>query len=441
MIPLLIAAQAGAQDVQIGLREACDRAIAAHPDATVADLDVALARIAARRARLDRFQLSVDLTAGVGADWRDPPDVGPTATHGVDHDLRATLAVPLFSGFANDAAIEAADARKAASEASRRATHLELCRAVTMSYWQISGIDLRLAAARESLDLTREAHGVIRGRADAGLAAPIDVNRSAVGLIGEETSLTTLEDERFGAVVDLARWLDEPATTMIVPTDPIPDDSTLPTASQLLERARSSRPDLQAAKADVEAARAGERQATSAWWPHLTLDATAGTGASALGGTSDVGLGPVDLGGITGDDLRPTHDAGIGLTLHANPFNLFKTADQVTSARLSTEQAEARLQRLERTVEADLVAGAHSLRRRAAERDALGRELELARDNLAIVRELYALGSATILDLFDAQQSFRSANTRAAAASVDLALFAADLAFQAGVPPHDLEPP
>ena len=59
----------------------------------------------------------------------------------------------------------------------------------------------------------------------------------------------------------------------------------------------------------------------------------------------------------------------------------------------------------------------------------------LARDNLQIVQDLYGQGSATILDLFNAQASFREARTQGATLRVDLAIAACDLQWLLGEDP------
>ena len=59
-------------------------------------------------------------------------------------------------------------------------------------------------------------------------------------------------------------------------------------------------------------------------------------------------------------------------------------------------------------------------------------QVGLARDNLQIVQGLYGQGSASILDLFDAQSAFRSARTQGATLRVDLATAEYDLRWLLG---------
>jgi outer membrane protein len=135
---------------------------------------------------------------------------------------------------------------------------------------------------------------------------------------------------------------------------------------------------------------------------------------------------------FNGDDLRPAIDGSVGLTVSWDVFDLFRVRDSVEQARLATEQVKAGTESERDQIAADLrqaVSRVEQLRQRVPLADA---QTSLARDNLQIVQDLYAQGSATILDLFNAQSSFRQARTQGASIRVDLATAECDLRWLLG---------
>lgn len=425
MIALLLAAGlARADDPTLSLAETLRLVIEQNPDRKAATLGEAIAAIDARRARLDRFtaQVTADAGATVGTykAWSQPA----VDASGTSWETRATAGLPLYAGGAVNATIASADASAGIASLDRELTDRSLQRAAYTAYWNIKGTEQQIAAAEEGLSLTRQSLAIIGAKADAGLAAGIDVNRAKVDLYSQEESLLVQQNALYQAEQELLRLLHLSADGVT-----LTDEPPSPTTERVVlpQDAGSARPELARKELEADRAEAGIVVARSGALPSLALTGTVGAGRTSAGILGDGGS--VELG--------PDLDASVGLTLAWNPFDLFRVRDAVAQARLASEQVDAATASEKDSITAEIrqaAATVDQLRQRVPLSDA---QVALARDNLQIVQGLYSQGSASILDLFDAQSAFRQARTQGATLRVDLATAEYDLRWLLG---DDLTP-
>lgn len=422
---LLLWLGAARGETPLTLEDAVRLAIERNPSVRSAALAQTFASISASRARLDRFTATVGVDGLLGARVQAPAGADPFSTSAATADARATLVVPVFAGGRVAAQIDRADAGLGIAEADRRLTERDIARAAYTAYWNIKGFELQIRAAEEGLAATEEALAIIRAKADAGLAAGIDVNRSTVDLYAQQDALLAQRAALVGARQDLVRLLHLEDDAIRLVDDP-PAAATGPVAlpdDPLAGRPERARQDLLVAQADADV-----RAARSAALPSVALTADAGAGGTSLGQDPDPALFPVD------HDLEQlgTVDAGVGVQLAWTPFDLFRTRDAVRQARLLAAQVEAQNEAENDRIAAELRASAAQLQALRDRAPIVDQQVALARDNLTIVQDLYAQGSATILDLFNAQSSFRSALIQQAGLAVDLAAAELDLRWQLG---------
>jgi outer membrane protein len=413
---------------ELHLDQAMQLALAQNPDVRSASLGQLVADIDASRARLDRLTATVSATAGgdtaVVRPWGEPA----FATSDAAWDTRVTLGVPLYTGGALRAAIDRADAGAAIAALDLELTDRDVVRAAYTAYWNIKGYELRIGAAEEGLAVTREALDIIRSKADAGLAAGIDVNRSTVDLYAQQEGLLAERAALAQAQQELIRLLHLDAEAVVLLDEPpaaVAGPIALPALAGM-ERAELRRQEMyqSQAGADVRAARAGAL-------PTVSLSATAGAGSSALGG------GAIGAPALDPQDLRPALDAGIGAQLSWSPFDLWRTRDAVRQAQLVQRQVDLATESVEDQITAEVRTAAANLSALRERAPLVGEQVALARDNLQIVQDLYAQGSASILDLFDAQSAFRQARIGQAGLGVQLATAEYDLRWSLG---EDLVP-
>lgn len=433
LLLLLLAAGAPARadetTTSLSLNEALRLVVERNPDHESAALAVLVAEIEARRARLDRFSFTVATGAGTSAGFVKPWGADTTTSSSANWDARVNAGVPIYAGGAVNASIALADAGDRLAETNQALTDRSLVRATYGAYWTIKGYELQIAALEEGLGLTEQSLAVITAKANAGLAAGIDVNRSTVDLYSQQESLIAQKAAMYDAEQELIQLLHLPGDHLVL-TDGPPEPSTA--SVTLPADAGAGRPELLHKEYEADQAEASLKLARSAGLPSLTLSGTAGVGGTGVGG-STVGAGGTGVTSpLNAEDLRPSVDGSVGLTLSWNPFDLFRVHDSVEQARLATKQVEAGTEAERTQIAADLRRAAsrvEQLRKRVPLADA---QANLARDNLQIVQDLYGQGSATILDLFNAQSSFRQARTAGATIRVDLATAECDLRWLLG---------
>jgi outer membrane protein TolC len=438
MILSLLAAAALAEPRHLTVDAAIAAALEANPTIDQAALGEQIAAIDETRARLDRYAVTLGATAATGARAVVPFDGSSAyASESADWDVRAAATLPIYQGGAISARIDEAEISHRIAGIDHQLSQRDVAEAVVQAYWNIQGFDLQMTAAEDGLQLTRDALAIIQARADNGLAAAIDVNRSQVDVYGQESSILQLEHGRFQARQDLAKLL-HLATDDFALDDAVPE---LPTEAPapLAPPSAEQRLELHRLDAQSEAADAGIRLARSPALPQIALNADAGIGATALGGGPTIAPLPAP-GSLDVADLVPAFDAGIGLALSWTPFDLYRTRDAVQVARLQRQVVDAQRRAQEDQILAEVRDAAEQLdilNRRAV---VAGSELALARDNLAIIQDLYSHGSTSILELFDAQSAFRQARSQAASLAVDLVNAQWSLKFATGTDPITREP-
>lgn len=179
----------------------------------------------------------------------------------------------------------------------------------------------------------------------------------------------------------------------------------------LLAEATSKRPDLVAADAGLAAAKAGLRSANFARLPYVTVAGGVdfrpkSTFTVTTFDTNGVALpSPIVESGISESDLEYRATVALNLDL----FNGFQTESRIASARARLIRAQDSRDVLYRGL-ASQVDQSLLAYREAVERDRVARRaVESATENLKLTQEKYNVGSATILELIDAQVQLQRA--------------------------------
>ena len=175
--------------------------------------------------------------------------------------------------------------------------------------------------------------------------------------------------------------------------------------ADLLAEARRSRPDLQAADASVRAARSGVTSARFRRLPYVTLSGTAQFKPTASSLTT------------AGDSTfasrsESERDYFASVALNVDLFNGFATEAGNAAARAQLLRAEDARDVLQRNLAGE-VHEALLAYREAVERDRVARRaLESATETVKLTQQKYNVGSATILELIDAQVELQRARSQ-----------------------------
>lgn len=192
----------------------------------------------------------------------------------------------------------------------------------------------------------------------------------------------------------------------------------------LLREAAKSRPDLLAAEAEFKAANLSVRATRFARLPYVSVAGFAQFGAKRTQSfetpptdSNDVELPGPRLSQATASETD--RNLGASVSLNWDVFDGLATDSRIASARARQIRAKQVRDAAQRNLEGD-VHQALNAYQAAVEGDRVARRgLESAEENMKLTQQKYNVGSATILDLIDAQvqlQRARSAQVTALAA-------------------------
>lgn len=355
--------------------------------ASIAAVRVAQAALASSRANLVP-SVGVGASASRAANASGTAQGGPGNTYALTGS--ASWEIDLWGRLAGT--VDSAQARLAASRDDLAAARLSLQATLAQTYFslrvaeaQAALLESTLAAYRRSLELTQN-------RYDAGVASAADVAQAQTQLKSAEAQLIETNTNRAQLEHAIAVLLGKaPADFSLARTALLPAVPQVPLQlpSTLLER----RPDIAAAERRVAAANAQIGVARAAFFPALTLSASAGFRNDTLARL------------LTSPNLFWSFGPALALSL------LDGGARQavVDSARASTDQAVATYRQTVLTafqeVEDNLVE-AQSLR---AQIDAQSEALAAAQRVVEIVNNQYRAGTVSFLNVVTAQATALSA--------------------------------
>jgi multidrug efflux system outer membrane protein len=177
-----------------------------------------------------------------------------------------------------------------ASEAAHRSAHLALVAEVATAWLQLAADRERLALVERTVETRREALALTQASFEAGVASALELQQSqgeleraradaaafAARVARTENALALLTGEPLPAELLPAR-LDATVARLATPPAGLP--------AEVLTR----RPDITAAEHRLRAANANIGAARAAFFPRITLTASAGTASAELGGLFEGG--------------------------------------------------------------------------------------------------------------------------------------------------------
>jgi cobalt-zinc-cadmium efflux system outer membrane protein len=354
------------------------------------DLQAARAEIEAARGRL--------LQAGL----RPNPMLDLGAQHSVtgpDNNLNVGVTLPLDLNRRKAGRVGVAERELELKEAQVLNRARELGAEVRIKAGEVLAAQRNLRITEELLDINRQALQLIGGR----------VQRGAVPAL--EESLQRVEVNRLDASRQMLQSRVEVATLQLQvligrsPEAPLSVQGDLRTRlvtfarEGAFERALAARPDLRMAQAEVAMAQAKIRkeEAEGRW------DASVNVGYMR----QDFGY---DLSGLTArGELRPITDifhyvgGGVTITLPVRNRNQGNVAAAFAEARATEHRADLATLTVRQEVAAAFTQ--HEAAERALDIYTRG-VLEVARQNLEVIRKTYQLGRATLLEVITEQQRY-----------------------------------
>ena len=299
-------------------------------------------------------------------------------------------------------------------EANYAVTEANVLLGVAQAYFAAAGTDELVRARQDAVSVANDTYKFAKARVGSDLANPVDVTRAESALVRAQQDLVDAQTNRAMAYRSLATLLGTHAEPLhLAPAEPTGDPGT---TAELVPHALSTRPELAAERAAANAARDTSHANAWKWAPTL----------SAFG-NGHIG----NYIGFSGD--RFSWAVGVELDWLLYDGGVRDAQRAVANGQL--EEARAQLDLLHDTI-SDEVANARDqldTRRKAVE--AATRARELASEALRITRAQYEAGTASQLDLLQAQDSLVVADVGLARAHYDVALADISLRRAAGLFP------
>ena len=466
----LSSASASAQTTGLSEGESLARALEANPSLRAALLEVVAAHEATRSAELSRvptfrasasgaYQESFSGTAdgvalndsqnvsvGVGVDWTS--DVGTTLSVDLDSSaswrtvnrdpsttqlyrigpnynaqLMASLRQPLLRGRRDDvlSAERSARASETQAAANRDVRVSEAVRDVLAAHWELwyaeRALDVQVAAEERATRQRLDAEAQV----ELGTLARAEALRYASEELAIQESRRSAELAVEQQRVTLAELLVVPAAALSV-HGAEPDAPEVAALDGLVAAALRHSPEIRAADAAIEAAQAQVHAAEDA--ARARLDLVASAGLVALWADDS-------LSGLQLPNDRPGFIASGGIELEL-PLRRSSADAELARSQSLLDAALLEREATERSVDATVTrsrAGAAAARTLLP---SVSTRARLAEDLAEAERERVALGTATVSDLLDAQQSAREAELSRLRALVDVVLAARELEHAAG---------
>jgi multidrug efflux system outer membrane protein len=284
--------------------------------------------------------------------------------------------------------VEGARASEGAAEETLSAIRLSVAAEVAQTYWALRAVDADRALLAQTVELRRRALGLLTDQRDAGAISGLDLSRAETEVASAESERIGLDRDRVELVNALAVLTGSAATGSTIPeTTALPSPPAIPVSvpSELLRQ----RPDIRAAERRVAAANAEIGVATAAFYPSLTLGASAGFESRSFSKLFDSNsliwsIGPNVSLPISGQKLlRAQRDATVA-------------AHEAASAEYRQIVLEAM-----REVENALQGGAILANRQAAQE----RASASARRTFELSNQRFEAGLVSFLDVVDAERT------------------------------------
>lgn len=325
---------------------------------------------------------------------------------------RLGFEVPLYTGGALTAGIEAArhgvDAAASDLDAARSDLRLE----VTEAYWNLVVARARSRVLGEAI-ASFEAHlEDVRNRRRFGLAAAND--ELAVTVERDRAKLSRLRADNAAAVreADLARLLDFAPGTPIQPTESLapkapstPEKEDLET---LVRNALADRPERASAEAHLASLEAAEKVERAAFHPRVRA-----AGGYDYDRPNRRILPPEDV-------FRDSWDLSVAVSFDV--FDGGRRGAAVSGAKARTEAARQRLEGLDRAIRLEVTARYRDLATARAAVGVAAKNLEAARENLRVASDRYREGLVPSSERLDAETALLRAGLDRTEALVDLHL-------------------
>ena len=329
----------------------------------------------------------------------------------LDFALNATVPLLVPSAYPG---LTAAKRTYAAAEANTAVTETQLLFSTAQAFLAAAGTDELLVARKHAIEVAQKTVDNARARLEAGVVNRVEVTRAELALLRAQQASLEAADAQVQSYRALATILLLGEPFRVVPGEPPapPPD----TVESLVKEALVLRPEILAFDRNVQA---NDAQLQSAWWRWAPT-------LSAFGNVR-----AFNYPGFSGDNYA----WAIGLQLD---WVIYDAGVRDAARHLAAAQRrenELRLLQLRDTIADDLANARRAVDTKRAALETAVRSVQLSQETLELVRVQHDAGTATQLDLLQAQDNLVGAEVSVAQARFDLQLSDLSLKRTAGLFP------
>ena len=325
------------------------------------------------------------------------------------------LSYLLFDFGGREAAVEQARQTLIAANLFHDQAMQDVILRTEQAYYDYLDAKALLAAQEATLRERKTSLDAAEARHNAGIATIADVLQARTALSQAELNRESIEGQLHTIEGQLATALGSPATTQYeigdLPLD-VPAQQTTSNIAELITRATTGRPDLQAQRAAAERAKARVREVRAEGLPTFVVNGSAGRSIVSGGGS-----------------FTP-YSAFVAMRFPI--FTGFRNTYDIREAEALADLEKENVRSLEQQVGLQVWTSYYALQT-ATQRLTTARDLlTSAQQSADVARDRYKEGVGNILDLLTAQSALESARAQEVQARADWFLAVAQLAHDTG---------
>ena len=254
--------------------------------------------------------------------------------NGIEENAGVDLSWLLFDFGGRKAGVAEARQKLMLANVNFNATHQKIVFDVTENFYDYNTSRQEVEAAQSTLQAARTVAEATKARFDNGLGTTQDVLQAEQELAQADYDLEAAEGAFDDAQVTLVRSLGIFPTIQLrvaeIPEERIPDNLDEP-LDDLVDRALSQRPDLQGKLAALKASQAAVRKARAAFYPQISMIASAGWSKLDVNAYNSPYVG----------NSKPVYGAGLAIELPI--FEGFARRNNLEIAKSQLKAAESDL--------------------------------------------------------------------------------------------------
>ena len=389
----------------------------------------------------DRLMFGGVYEVGLAAERSDAPSSFSFYNPGYSSGITASFVLPLFRNFGtevNRLDILIAESNLAVSQQELADRVNRTLQAVEDAYWNVAAAAKAREVALQSRGLAQELLELNRRKVEVGTLAPIEITQAEAGVAEREENVILAETARRDAEDQLRALMaipqDDPRWSKpIAAVEPVQLNYEEVDVRQRIERALSTRPELEAARRGLQTAQLSELVAKKKTKPELNLVGSVNpTGNNLIDVTVLPGLDGIPN---TVDDVIVPNTGGLGESLAEIPdftnytwtlgaqfrYSIHNRAAkaQLAIAGLDRERAELDIASLEQSISVEVRPAARGVVSGQERIAAARKNVELQERKLDAERKKFENGMSTSFEVLTFQNDLAAAQLSLIQAAID----------------------